>query len=233
MESTRGVMHQCWHTYGRSGIMKWTNWSYLSWEPHLYVFLVSVQYTLATECFQLGYNAEGHCKGEVDASLAEPQKLNWEISSEVCFHSLLYVNNQKVHHQEYHTSGITVTFCRSLNKSNFYSHWPKHLSSIFPCFRENRPAQFYRTFTVVFSPQCEEQISQSLEVAQALANDVDMHVVVFRDFGKAKVKKCRVNPDAFIQIALQLAYYRVISPGAEQTGTFYRLCLRVQKGILL
>uniref|UniRef100_A0A674MKP7 Carnitine O-palmitoyltransferase n=1 Tax=Takifugu rubripes TaxID=31033 RepID=A0A674MKP7_TAKRU len=80
---------------------------------------------------------QGHCKGEVDASLAEPQKLNWEISSE-----------------------------------------------------------------------CEEQISQSLEVAQALANDVDMHVVVFRDFGKAKVKKCRVNPDAFIQIALQLAYYR-------------------------
>lgn len=65
---------------------------------------------------------------------------------------------------------------------------------------------------MVFSPQCEEQISQSLEVAQALANDVDMHVVVFRDFGKAKVKKCRVNPDAFIQIALQLAYYRVIAP---------------------
>lgn len=65
---------------------------------------------------------------------------------------------------------------------------------------------------MLFSPQCEEQISQSLEVAQALANDVDMHVVVFRDFGKAKVKKCRVNPDAFIQIALQLAYYRVISP---------------------
>lgn len=61
-------------------------------------------------------------------------------------------------------------------------------------------------------PQCEEQISQSLAVAQALADDVDMHVVVFRDFGKSKVKKCRVNPDAFIQIALQLAFYRVILP---------------------
>lgn len=87
----------------------------------MYVFLVFVQYTLATECFQLGYNAEGHCKGEVDVSLAEPQKLNWEISSEVCFHSLLYINNQKVHHQEYHTSGMTVTFCRPLNKLNSYS----------------------------------------------------------------------------------------------------------------
>lgn len=78
--------------------MKRTNQPNLSSEPHMYVLLVSVQYTLATECFQLGYNAEGHCKGEVDASLAEPQKLTWEISSEVCFHSLLYVNNQEVHH---------------------------------------------------------------------------------------------------------------------------------------
>lgn len=76
----------------------------------------------------------------------------------------------------------------------------------------------------MFSPQCEEQISQSLEVAQALANDVDMHVVVFRDFGKAKVKKCRVHPDAFIQIALQLAYYRVISPLEQSKLGLYTVC---------
>lgn len=57
--------------------------------------------------------------------------------------------------------------------------------------------------------QCEEQISQSLAVARALADDVDMHVFAFRDFGKGKIKKCRVSPDAFIQIALQMAYYRV------------------------
>lgn len=57
--------------------------------------------------------------------------------------------------------------------------------------------------------QCEEQISQSLAVAQALADDVDFHVFSFRDFGKGKIKKCRVSPDAFIQMALQLAYYRV------------------------
>lgn len=57
----------------------------------MYVFLVSVQYTLATECFQLGYNAEGHCKGEVDASLPKPQKLNWEIPSQVSFYSFTYV----------------------------------------------------------------------------------------------------------------------------------------------
>lgn len=82
----------------------------------------------------------------------------------------------------------------------------------------------YYRLTVVFFPQCEEQICQSLALAQALANDVDMHVVVFRDFGKAKVKKCRVNPDAFIQIALQLAYYRVIPPLELNKLSLYSLC---------
>uniref|UniRef100_A0A4W6G5I5 carnitine O-palmitoyltransferase n=1 Tax=Lates calcarifer TaxID=8187 RepID=A0A4W6G5I5_LATCA len=89
------------------------------------------------EKWVLGYNAEGHCKGDVDSSLPRPQKLSWEIP-----------------------------------------------------------------------PECEEQISQSLAVAQALADDVDFHVFPFQDFGKGKIKKCRVSPDAFIQMALQLAYYR-------------------------
>ncbi|XP_072311809.1 carnitine O-palmitoyltransferase 1, liver isoform-like isoform X1 [Eucyclogobius newberryi] len=95
------------------------------------------EYALATDSFQLGYNTEGHCKGEVDSSLPKPQKLNWEIS-----------------------------------------------------------------------PECEEQISMSLEVAQKLADDIDFHVFSFQEFGKGRVKKCRISPDAFIQLTLQLAYFR-------------------------
>uniref|UniRef100_A0A673YXR1 carnitine O-palmitoyltransferase n=1 Tax=Salmo trutta TaxID=8032 RepID=A0A673YXR1_SALTR len=87
--------------------------------------------------WKLGYNEEGHCKGEVDASLPRPQRLSWDIT-----------------------------------------------------------------------PECQEQISQSLAVAQALADDVDFHVFSFRDFGKGRIKKCRISPDAYIQLALQLAYYR-------------------------
>ncbi|KAK7940205.1 hypothetical protein WMY93_003531 [Mugilogobius chulae] len=52
------------------------------------------------------------------------------------------------------------------------------------------------------------QISNSLAVAQSLADDVDCHVFPFREFGKGRVKKLRISPDAFIQISLQLAYYR-------------------------
>ncbi|XP_041830596.1 carnitine O-palmitoyltransferase 1, liver isoform-like isoform X2 [Melanotaenia boesemani] len=116
---------------GKSGISAEHSWADAPVVAHVW------EYVLGTDSFQLGYNEEGHCKGEVDSSLPQPQKLNWEIP-----------------------------------------------------------------------PECEEQITQSLVVAQALANDVDFHVFSFRDFGKGKVKKCRASPDAFIQMALQLAYYR-------------------------
>uniref|UniRef100_A0A674P478 carnitine O-palmitoyltransferase n=1 Tax=Takifugu rubripes TaxID=31033 RepID=A0A674P478_TAKRU len=51
-------------------------------------------------------------------------------------------------------------------------------------------------------------IQNSLTVAQNLADDVDSHIIPFSEFGKGKIKKCRTSPDAFIQIALQLAHYR-------------------------
>lgn len=57
--------------------------------------------------------------------------------------------------------------------------------------------------------QVQAQVCISLAVAQALADDVDCHVFPFREFGKGRIKKLRVSPDAFIQIGLQLAYYRV------------------------
>lgn len=57
--------------------------------------------------------------------------------------------------------------------------------------------------------QVQAQECSSLAVAQALADDVDCHIFPFRDFGKGRIKKLRISPDAFIQISLQLAYYRV------------------------
>ena len=61
----------------------------------------------------------------------------------------------------------------------------------------------------VFPCQVQVQVLRSLAVAQALADDVDCHVFPFREFGKGRIKKLRISPDAFIQIGLQLAYYRV------------------------
>ncbi|KAI4878105.1 hypothetical protein NFI96_027895, partial [Prochilodus magdalenae] len=56
--------------------------------------------------------------------------------------------------------------------------------------------------------ECQSMIANSLTVAQALADDVDSHVIPFQDFGKGLIKKCKTSPDAFIQIALQLAHFK-------------------------
>ncbi|KAM6961179.1 carnitine O-palmitoyltransferase 1, liver isoform [Aplochiton taeniatus] len=58
------------------------------------------------------------------------------------------------------------------------------------------------------SKECQDTIQSSLKVAVALADDVDSIIVPFTDFGKGLIKKCRTSPDAFVQIALQLAHYR-------------------------
>uniref|UniRef100_A0AAY4DPG7 carnitine O-palmitoyltransferase n=1 Tax=Denticeps clupeoides TaxID=299321 RepID=A0AAY4DPG7_9TELE len=58
------------------------------------------------------------------------------------------------------------------------------------------------------SEDCQTVISSSLKVAQALADDVDCHIIPFNKFGKGLIKRCRTSPDAFIQIALQLAHFR-------------------------
>ncbi|XP_070836905.1 carnitine O-palmitoyltransferase 1, liver isoform [Chaetodon trifascialis] len=116
---------------GKCGLNAEHSWADAPTVAHLW------EYTLATDAFQLGYTEDGHSKGEVDRSLPLPQRLVWDIPSEV-----------------------------------------------------------------------QAQVCSSLAVAQALADDVDCHVFPFREFGKGHIKKLRVSPDAFIQISLQLAYYR-------------------------
>ncbi|XP_035499111.2 carnitine O-palmitoyltransferase 1, liver isoform isoform X1 [Scophthalmus maximus] len=56
--------------------------------------------------------------------------------------------------------------------------------------------------------ECQETIQSCLTLAKSLADDVDCHIFPFANFGKGLIKKCRTSPDAFIQIALQLAHYR-------------------------
>lgn len=61
----------------------------------------------------------------------------------------------------------------------------------------------------LLSPQCQEVIQTSLSSASLLANDVDFHSFPFHAFGKGLIKKSRTSPDAFVQLALQLAHYKV------------------------
>lgn len=56
--------------------------------------------------------------------------------------------------------------------------------------------------------ECQEVIEASLSTASLLANDVDFHSFPFHTFGKGLIKKSRTSPDAFVQLALQLAHYK-------------------------
>ncbi|KAM5289026.1 carnitine O-palmitoyltransferase 1, muscle isoform 1-T1 [Ctenodactylus gundi] len=56
--------------------------------------------------------------------------------------------------------------------------------------------------------QCQAIIESSYQVAKALADDVELYCFQFLPFGKGLIKKCRTSPDAFVQIALQLAHFR-------------------------
>nr|XP_022293319.1 carnitine O-palmitoyltransferase 1, liver isoform-like isoform X1 [Crassostrea virginica]XP_022293320.1 carnitine O-palmitoyltransferase 1, liver isoform-like isoform X1 [Crassostrea virginica] len=56
---------------------------------------------------------------------------------------------------------------------------------------------------------CLQAIETSLEAAKQLIADVDLELLVHDQYGKGFMKVCRVSPDAYIQLALQIAYYRM------------------------
>ncbi|XP_074489370.1 carnitine O-palmitoyltransferase 1, muscle isoform [Sebastes fasciatus] len=56
--------------------------------------------------------------------------------------------------------------------------------------------------------ECQHAIETSYLSAKQIADDVDFHGYLFNEFGKGLIKKCRCSPDAFIQLALQLAQFR-------------------------
>ena len=55
---------------------------------------------------------------------------------------------------------------------------------------------------------CDSLLNEAHLSAKALIADLDLYVFFHRQFGKGAIKKCKVSPDAFIQMALQLAYFR-------------------------
>ncbi|XP_074662825.1 carnitine O-palmitoyltransferase 1, liver isoform-like isoform X1 [Tubulanus polymorphus] len=56
--------------------------------------------------------------------------------------------------------------------------------------------------------ECIGVIENSLAVATKLISDVDLYLLMHDSYGKGFMKLCKVSPDAYIQLALQLAYYR-------------------------
>ncbi len=65
----------------------------------------------------------------------------------------------------------------------------------------------------VWCVQAVTSIEAALSFAHEKIGDTDLYVLEHSDFGKGDIKKCQISPDAFIQMALQLAYYKVSCEG--------------------
>ncbi|XP_029467899.1 carnitine O-acetyltransferase isoform X2 [Rhinatrema bivittatum] len=59
------------------------------------------------------------------------------------------------------------------------------------------------------SPEIKNDIEKAKQNLNIMVHDVDIKVFVFTQFGKNFPKLKKLSPDAFIQVALQLAYYRM------------------------
>jgi carnitine O-palmitoyltransferase 1 len=53
------------------------------------------------------------------------------------------------------------------------------------------------------------KIGQSLQIAQELIDNVEMSLLVWTEYGKGFIKRLKISPDAFLQMTLQLTYFRV------------------------
>uniref|UniRef100_A0A8C4V280 Carnitine O-acetyltransferase n=1 Tax=Falco tinnunculus TaxID=100819 RepID=A0A8C4V280_FALTI len=59
------------------------------------------------------------------------------------------------------------------------------------------------------TPEIKTDIEKAKQNLNIMVEDLDVKVMVFHQFGKAFPKSENISPDAFIQLALQLAYYRM------------------------
>ncbi|XP_055001766.1 carnitine O-palmitoyltransferase 1, brain isoform isoform X2 [Sorex araneus] len=62
---------------GKLGLSVEHSWADCPISGHMWEFM------LATECFQLGYSADGHCKGCPDSTLPQPQRLHWDLPDKI------------------------------------------------------------------------------------------------------------------------------------------------------
>jgi hypothetical protein len=57
--------------------------------------------------------------------------------------------------------------------------------------------------------EAKEQVAVAQTNLNELAASLDLHVLKFQHFGKELVKRAGMSPDAFCQMAIQLAWYRL------------------------
>lgn len=58
------------------------------------------------------------------------------------------------------------------------------------------------------SPVLEQKLQEAGKNVDKLAEDLELRVLQYKGFGKDFLKKQKLSPDSFVQMALQYAFYR-------------------------
>lgn len=58
------------------------------------------------------------------------------------------------------------------------------------------------------SPEITERLRATAISVDNRIEDLDFYVYRYQNYGKTFIKSCQVSPDVYIQLALQLAYYK-------------------------
>ena len=61
-------------------------------------------------------------------------------------------------------------------------------------------------------------VQEAMAVADEARDEIDVVVTCHDAFGKGHIKKCNLSPDAFIQLAFQIAYYKARTAGEGGVG---------------
>uniref|UniRef100_A0A9J2P8C7 Choline O-acetyltransferase n=1 Tax=Ascaris lumbricoides TaxID=6252 RepID=A0A9J2P8C7_ASCLU len=59
------------------------------------------------------------------------------------------------------------------------------------------------------APAAQTLLLKQTETFDELASELELRVLEFKDFGKEFIKSCSLSPDGFVQLSMQLAYYRL------------------------
>lgn len=62
----------------------------------------------------------------------------------------------------------------------------------------------------VVSPDTAKDIETAHSSLSRLTADLDLFIYKFKGYGKEFIKSCKLSPDSYVQMAMQLAYYKLL-----------------------